>query len=289
MKKNDSPNPLPNQLVAIAAEGSRVRRAIEMLAESSPQLAGAIRRAIPFIGRSALPVNVRAVEAVSLDATMEALTKPWHSTPLAIEPGGSTGVLAFDGGAVAIVLNGLLGGEGKPPPALTANFLTTTQTALMARVAIGVCAAFSEALARAGLTIAPRAKSAPEPHGESAPITCTIEIGEGEFVGRIVLSIAKDALLARAGGAKAIEATAPDPRISATVETIEVELVAELGRARMRLCDIARLKPGETLRLDAPITGSVDVLAQGRAIFSGRPTAVNGQIAVRLDRERHEG
>jgi flagellar motor switch protein FliM len=284
MKKSDP----PNQLIAIAAEGSRVRRAIEILSESSQALAGAIRRAIPFVGRNALPVKVTSVAAVSVEATTLALTKPWHMAKLVIEPGGSAGMIAFDGVAVAMVLDGLLGGEGKAPPTLAANLLTTTQTALMARVASGVCAAFSEALARAGLTLAPRAKDAPEAHGETAPITCTIEVGEGEHIGRVVLAIAKDALLARAGGETVKETDAPDPRIAGTVERIEVELVAELGRARMRLRDIARLQPGETLRLDAPLTGSVDVLAQGRPIFSGRPTAINGQIAVRLDRG-HEG
>ncbi|MEO7109538.1 MAG: FliM/FliN family flagellar motor switch protein [Polyangiaceae bacterium] len=278
----------PNQLIAIAAEGSRVRRAIEILAEASQALEGAIRRAIPFVGRNALPVKVHSVQAVSLESTIEALTKPWHLAQLTIEPGGSAGIIAFDGAAVAMVLDGLLGGEGKAPPALTAPLLTTTQTALMARVSTGVCGAFSEALARAGLTLAPRAKSAPEAHGETAPITTIIEVGDGEHVGRIVLAIAKDALLARASGETTKASESLDPRIAGTVERIEVELVAELGRARMRLHDIARLQPGDTLRLDAPLTGSVDVLAQGKPIFSGRPTAINGQIAVRLDRG-HEG
>jgi flagellar motor switch protein FliM len=284
MKKSDP----PNQLISIAAEGSRVRRAIEVLSESAQALEGAIRRAIPFIGRNALPVKVHSVQAVSLESTKDILKKPWHATPLAIEPGGSAGMLAFDGGAVAMVLDGLLGGEGKAPPPLTAALLTTTQSALMARVATGVCASFSEALARAGLTLVPRAKDAPEAQSETAPITCIIEVGEGDHVGRIVLAIAKDAVLAKAGGEIVKEAETLDPRIAGTVERIEVELVAELGRARMRLRDIARLKPGETLRLDAPLTGSVNVLAQGRTIFSGRPTAINGQIAVRLDRG-HEG
>ncbi|MEO8875813.1 MAG: FliM/FliN family flagellar motor switch protein [Polyangiaceae bacterium] len=278
----------PNQLLAIAAEGSRVRRACEVLSESAPMLASAVRRAIPFVGKSALPVHVREVEAAPIEATLNALARPWHSTPLAIEPGGSTGLLAFDGKAVAMVLDGLLGGDGKSPTPLTANNLTSTQIALMARVSVGVCAAFSEALARAGLTIAPRSKAAAEAHGETAPITCAIEVGEGENIGRIVLSIAKDALLARSTGETPKESAGPDPRISATVETIEVELVAELGHARMRLADLAALKPGATLRLDSPITGSVDVRAQGHTIFCGRPTAINGQIAVRLDRG-HEG
>ena len=66
-----------------------------------------------------------------------------------------------------------------------------------------------------------------------------------------------------------------------------MELVAELGHTRMTLRDLAMLQPGTTLRLDAPLSGSVEVLAQGQTIFAGRPTAINGQIAVRLD--RHEG
>jgi flagellar motor switch protein FliM len=284
MKKSDP----PNQLIAIAAEGSRVRRAIEILSEASQALEGAVRRAIPFIGRNALPVKMKLVQAVSTESTMEMLKKPWHLAHLSIEPGGSAGMLAFDGAAVAMVLDGLLGGEGKAPPPLTAALLTTTQNALMARVATGVCASFSEALARAGLTLAPRAKDAPEAQAETAPITCIIEVGEGDHVGQIVLAIAKDAVLAKAGGEVMKDPAAPDARIAGTVERIEVELVAELGRARMRLRDIARLQPGETLRLDAPLTGSVDVLAQGKPIFSGRPTAINGQIAVRLDRG-HEG
>lgn len=278
-----------DQVLVIAAEGSRVRRAVETLTEAGPSLAGAFRRAIPFIGRSAMPVVVRSVNAAPIEKTLATLAKPWHQTALVIEPGGSAGLLAFDGCAVATVLDGLLGGDGKKPSPLTTSNLTTTQMALMARVATGVCAALSEALSRIGLSLAPRGKNAPDAHGETAPITCTIEIGEGENVGRVLIAIAKDALVSKSAGISPKKETTEklDSRIVSTLVEVEVELVAELGHARMRIAELASLQPGATLRLDAPISGSVGVMAQGHCIFSGRPTAINGQIAVRLD--RHEG
>lgn len=277
-----------DQVLVIAAEGSRVRRAIERLDEAGTAIAGAVRRAMPFVGRSALPVVIKPATAAPMETSIASLAKPMHQTAITIEPGGSAGVLAFDGAAVAMVLDGLLGGDGKNPAALKNDKLTTTQAALMTRVAAGLCSSLSEALGKLGLTLAPRAKGAPEPHGETAPITCAVEIGEGAHVGRILLVIAKDALAQKTTDAAPAKAAASlDARIVSTVEQIEVELVAELGHARMRLADLAALAPGATLRLDAPISGSVGVMAQGQALFSGRPTAVNGVIAVRLD--RHEG
>ncbi len=284
-----SQEPAKNQVLAISSEGAPVRRAVEVLAETGPALAGALRRAIPFLSKSAVPIKVVSVEAQPIEQTTGQLAKPWHAMSIVIEPGQSAGILALDGPAVALVLDGLLGGDGKNPAPLKGTTLSTTQAALMNRVSIGLCAAFSEALTRIGLKLAPRAKGAPGSPGENAPITLTLEIGEGMGAGRIVLAIAKDALLVKLTpfAPPKKDASELDHRIVATIEQIEVELVAELGHARMTLAALSTLRPGTTLRLDAPLSGSVEVLAQGQSIFSGRPTAINGQIAVRLD--RHEG
>src|SRR4029077_11612889 len=104
-----------------------------------------------------------------------------------------------------------------------------------------VCSAVSEALSRIGLSLAPRGKTAPEPHGETAPITCTIEIGEGENIGRVLIAIAKDAHVKKSAeiSPQKEENEKLDSRIVATVEQVEVELVAELGHARMRIADLA--------------------------------------------------
>ncbi|HEX7663400.1 MAG TPA: FliM/FliN family flagellar motor switch protein [Polyangiaceae bacterium] len=284
-----SQEPAKNQVLAISSEGAPVRRAIEVLSETGPALAGALRRAIPFLSKNGTPIKVTSVEALPLDQTTGQLAKPWHSMALVIEPGQSVGILALDGPAVAMVLDGLLGGDGKNPSPLKGSTLSTTQVALMTRVSTGLCTAFSEALTRIGLKVAPRPKNAPDSPGETAPITIKLQIGDGTNIGHVVLAIAKDALLAKSTpfAPPKKETPALDPRIANTVEQIEVELVAELGHTRMTLADLAMLQPGATLRLDAPLSGSVEVLAQGQAIFAGRPTAINGQIAVRLD--RHEG
>lgn len=73
-----------------------------------------------------------------------------------------------------------------------------------------------------------------------------------------------------------------DLRVAATVREVHVNVVAELGRIKFKLGDLAKLRVGDTLRLDVPVDGDVDVRIESEVLFKGQPRTVGSQIAIQL-------
>lgn len=147
----------------------------------------------------------------------------------------------------------------------------------------GVVKAFSEVLSRKfGLTLQAEAPDAEAAISEGAPVACCLEIGEGAQVGRIVLLLAKEALLGDSDSRDEAERHPQDARVAAVVGQVELEMVAELARVRMTLGRISALKAGDTIRLDVPVGGTVSVRVDGRMLLRGHPTTSAGQIAIRV-------
>jgi len=117
---------------------------------------------------------------------------------------------------------------------------------------------------------------------EGAPIACSFELGSGEQIGRVVLLVAKEALL---GSVDEKDATAqlPDTDVARVVDEVELDLVVELARLRMTIGQLSSLRAGDTIRLDVPVGAAVDVRADGHAVLRGHPTTHAGQIAIRIE------
>jgi len=270
------------KLLRFALEGERVRRAASALEQVSPQLVSALRRAMPFLARRGAQVALCFARAVPLGELLADLPRPIHATHL-VSPGGLRGALILDAGAIATVLDGVLGGDGRAPLQLDAERLTGPQSALMARVIDGVVRSLCEPLSRKfGLVLQPAAPDAEDASSEGAPVACSFELGSGPHVGRIVLLVAKEALL---GGSDDGDASAPssDPRVARVIEQVELDVVAELARVRMTLGHLSSLKAGDTIRLDVPVGAAVDVRADGHVVLRGHPTTSGGQIAIRVE------
>lgn len=273
-------------LLRVVAEGGRVRRAAGRIDDLHDGLAAALRRAVPFLGRRATPIQVTGANAEKLGDTLSSLPRPHFVVPLACAPSASPGALAFDGDAVSLLLDGLLGGNGQTPPMLSPDGLSGAQVALVSRVAAGIVSAFGEVLAPLGVSLgavpaaAPRKHDA-DPSSEAIPIVVHLQFGADASVGHILLVLPKDALATRT--LVFAPATTPrDARVVAAVSKVEVELVAELGHRRMRISDLGRLKVGDTLRFSTRVDGTASVRIGDRALFTARPTAQNGQIALRV-------
>ena len=119
---------------------------------------------------------------------------------------------------------------------------------------------------------------------ETAPIVCSFELGAGPQLGRVMLLVAKEALLRGAEERQGNSPEGADPRVADVLGHVELELVAELARMPMSLGRIASLRVGDTLRLDVPVGGTVHVRAEGRSVLRGHPTTSAGQIAIRIER-----
>jgi flagellar motor switch protein FliM len=190
----------------------------------------------------------------------------------------------MDGTVAAIILDGVLGGDGSAVPKFDPSGLTAAQKALVARVATNIVDNITEALGPSlglSLRIVPANDDAPD---EATPLTCVFEVATGELRGNLVLALAKDAVLTRTKAAALAQVHPPSPKVAAFLETVEVEVIAELGRDRKRLAEVTNLRVGDILRLDVPVNEHVKVRVGNNASFVGEPTAVSGQVAIRFVR-----
>jgi flagellar motor switch protein FliM len=270
------------QLLRFALEGERVRRAASSLEKASPQLASAIRRSMPFLAKRGAQVALCFARALPLGELLADLSRPIHATHL-VAPSGARGALILDAGAIAMVLDGVLGGDGSSPLKLDPEGLSPPQVALIARVIDGAVRSLSDVLSKKfGFELRAAPPDGDDASSEGAPIACSFELGSGETLGRVVLLIAKEALLGAADD-REHAAHPQDAGVARVIEEVELELVVELARMRMTLGHLSALKVGDTIRLDVPVGGAVDVRADGHVVLRGQPTTNAGQIAIRIE------
>jgi flagellar motor switch protein FliM len=198
-------------------------------------------------------------------------------------PGGVHGAVLLDAGAIAMFLDGVLGGHGDDVPVLNPQGLSAPQAALITGLAVGIARAFSDALVGTlGVRFESRAVSADDGLSESTPIACVLEFGSEERIGRVALLLPKEVLLPAADDSDVLPTGGADPRVVGVLEGVEIELVAELGRTHLRVADLGALRVGDTLRLDVPVSGTVTVRAREHVLLRGRPTTSGGRIAIEI-------
>jgi flagellar motor switch protein FliM len=284
----------PANFLRLALEGERTRKAVAACERESHRLIAALRRAVPFLSRRGLAVSLLYAQATPFTDVVGTLKAPFFAVHVTAKPGNARGVLLLDAGANAMLLDGVLGGNGQSIPTLNAAGLTSPQTALVSGLASGIARAFSECLFGAiGVMLEVSPPPGDDAAADSCPIACALEFGANEQVGRVILLLPKEVLLAE----PAVATTATlDPRIAAVLEQVEVEIVAELARVRMKVSELVALKVGDTLRLDVPVNGTVTVRAGEKELLRGKPTTLGGRIAVRVGdagvadgKTRHEG
>jgi flagellar motor switch protein FliM len=271
-------------LLNVAGDGQRTRRALAVVRRASGDLSNALRRALPFLVRRGAELEIEAIAAVSLHDARANLASPTHTVELVTQPSGAHGAILLDRRAVSMVFDGVLGAEGPPPPDDEPAELTPTQSAVVRRVIRAIVDAFCDVMVRhAGVRFEPIGAPGESP-AEGIPICCRFRIALHGQEACIVLLLPKDALVGSSELPTVIRPTDPDPRVLATLGEAEIELVAELGRRRFRLSELANLQPGTLLRLDLPLETEARVHVRGRTILSGRPTSHAGQVCVRIAR-----
>lgn len=285
--------PEGTSLLRISADGQRTRRAAAVLERAAPDLAAALKRALPFFVRRGAEIDVEEVHASPSDEILDGLPGPRHQVDLVATSGGARGALVLDGVAVALILDGVLGGDGSRPPVLDEKGLSKAQAALVGRLAKAIVEAFGEVAPPHGVSKFEITQSSGDRPAEGIPLACAFRITEkddtgAERVARIVLFVAKDAILGIAERTVVVRSSGSDPRVLAAVAEAEIELVAELGRRRAKFALLAGLKPGDLLRLELPLETEARVHVGGKVLFRGRPTSHAGQVGIRIS-ARHEG
>jgi flagellar motor switch protein FliM len=273
------------KLLRFAVEGARVRKAASALEQASPQLASALRRAMPFLARHGAQVALCFARALPIGELLGDLPRPIHATHLTVASGAARGAIVLDAGAIAMVLDGVLGGNGTALPRLDPSGLTPPQVALVSRVVDGVVRSLSEALTRRfGIALQTITPDSDDASSEATPMACSFELGAGTELGRVVLLLPKDAVLGGSEERHDPSTNAVDPRVAGVVEQVELDLVAELARMKMALGQLWKLRVGDTIRLEVPVGAAINLRANGQIVLRGHPTTSVGQIAIRIAR-----
>lgn len=275
--------PVATGPLRFALEGQGFRRAVALIEGESTRLATALRRALPFLARREVPITLGWARALPMSDALRDLPRPVHVSALTVEPGRGPGALVLDTNALRLLLDGVLGGDGRALPTLDAAGLTAPQRALVGRTVEGIVRAIGEVLSsRIGVSMT-LASDRPDPNSsDGTSIVCAFMLGTD--LGRVLLVLPKNALL---GPGAEVTSALPAPEtynqhVLRALDGVDLELVVELARVPTRLDVVLGLKVGDTLPLGVPVSEPVSVRIDDKPMFRGRPTTVAGCIAVRI-------
>ena len=262
----------PYDLASGRSGGEGSKRAVRGAERLGETLAAALRRAIPFLGRRGIPVVFESAK-VHAGGEQQASYVAAFDCP---DRGG--GLLAFDRTVSALLVEGLLGGDGKKPLALPGERLSRVQTAFMRSASVQILAALSEVAQKAhGCVFRAREEAGPETAQVNTNIAIELRLGDSGSI----LVLVPQTLFASADDHAAPRG--PDPRVVATLYSAPVEVSVELGRARLAMRKLMNLQVGATLVLDTTVDGRAMVRVDGRVVAQGRPKAEAGHMAVRIE------
>jgi flagellar motor switch protein FliM len=250
------------------------------------------RKTLPFLVKRRARLVPEPVCIVDLGAERVVERGPVFEIVLEAEEGPAWACLTLGPEALAVMLEGALGGSEKNASSGIGADLTLAQTALVSKLARRLAEDFAEAVkSEVGIILrATSARSIPAGDERDAVFPDGLR-SECAFEG-----IAGDARMSIAMGAEALESAAKgdpepeeanDPRMSEAIVEVPVEVIAELGRVRLGLRRVLSLEVGQVLRLATAVDEPVIVRVAGVEKFRGAPVISRGQLSVEI-RGRHE-
>lgn len=271
----------------------RLRAAMQAMTRVALHFARLARRTMPFLVKRRTRLVPGAVAFVDLKAEPTVHQGPVYEVLLE-EPGGAGwACVLINADALAIMLEGALGGSGDGSSSALGSGLTVAQSALVSRVVRQLTEDFKRAVR--------------EEVGVSFEITVSHAVATGDDreaawddglgVDCVFEGLASPAKIAVTMGAEALEAALKereadepspgDPRMAEALHEVSLEVIAELGRVSLGLKRLLTLQPGQILRLGTALDDPAVVRVGGLPKFLGATVISRGQLAVQI-RARHE-
>lgn len=265
----------------------QLRSAASVMASLGLSFSRLARRSLPFIARyrsslRALPPGI--LDAGGLDALVG--PAPSYFVELSATKGRGWAAVGVNSSAIAVLLEGSLGGSALFDSAPIPTDLTGPQKALVDRVTRNLAQDLAETLTKeANNTFAvndkqsnsARSPQAATPQGMS--IVCEFE---GLAVpAAIVIGVSAEALASSLDSTTALSGEA-DPRMVEAVQDVPLELIAELGRVSMPLRQALAFAVGDVIRLRTATEDSIRVCIAGTPKFDAIPVTSRGQMAIEI-------
>jgi flagellar motor switch protein FliM len=267
-----------------------LRAAVGVMARVAQAFVRGCRRSMPFLVRYRCHVAPGTVE--TLASAAEFLGEPNEhafTARLASDGGRAWAAVSLDAGAIALVIEGALGGRAMTTLEPLSQPPTAAQKALLGRIVLSLAGDLAAALAEeAKLELArvsdDHSHTNVPPAGDVLRVACTVE-GLGTPAS-VIIAVSAPSLEASCKEAAEDEPSL-DPRLADTMREVPVEVVAELGRVQVGLRSLLGLRVGEVLRLPTATDDPLTVRVGGVAKFAASPIVSRGQLAIEI-KARHE-
>jgi flagellar motor switch protein FliM len=299
-----SPNPFNVPRGSIAPGGQPIKR-LDLTGRDRQMSAGIAamdrvgatfarfaRRSLPFLARYRTRITPSPVRLVGPDGD-PSLTplSPSFTVMMTSADGFTWASITMDANAIAITIEGALGGGAIQEATGVGPDLSPAQRALISRIAKSLATDLANALKEeTKLIVAPSVHTGPEQGmtpskpGDSMHLICEME--GLPFPASLILAVSAEPIEAAARDQGAEEPTHGDPRMGEALQEVPVEVAAELGRVSLGLHQVLGLRVGDVLRLSTAVDDTINLRIAGVIKFTGTPTTSRGQISVEI-KERH--
>ncbi|MCC6216230.1 MAG: FliM/FliN family flagellar motor switch protein [Polyangiaceae bacterium] len=276
----------PVRPLDLSGTDRRLKGALALTARVAAALARGARRALPFLARDRIDLVPESPGLAAVHGPLAGLERPLFAALLEGDQGRARVALVLDGGAIATLTAGTLGGDGSATSG-GARELSLAERALLGRITRALADELARALGAEGVQVTATSLQALRPDDEGAiPLDGIYVATRFEGAGaRGGLTIAFGSELLEALGEAPADEPPPqhgDPRMADAVREVPVEVTAELGRVKLPLSRVLSLRPGEVLRLGTAVDDSIRVRVGSLPRLTGVPVLSRGQLAVRI-------
>lgn len=271
----------------------RLRGAMQAMARVATNFARAARRSMPFLVKRRSRLIPGAVVFVDISPEARAVSSPVYEVLFEDPDGPARASLFFSTDAVAVMLEGALGGAGGSTSSGLGSALSVAQSALVTRIVKQLAEDFVLAVkAEVGVEIRVQSARAiamgddrEASFGDGLGVDCLFD-GLGPTT-KISLAMGAEALEAAIKDKESDDPALGDPRFAEALFEVPIEVVAELGRVSLGLRRLLTLQPGQILRLSTALDDAAVVRVAGVTKFTGSPVISRGQLAIQI-KARHE-
>lgn len=274
----------------------RLGSAVRALGQIAERFAKGSRRSMPFLSRQKARIVAGEVSLGSPPGEPDTPDGPTYHVNLESPDGHAWAIVRLDTGAIALILDGTLGGSPNVKLDLAEVFgkeMTVAQRALVGRVAVAIADDYSTAVRSvANLELRTvgaeglRAGEELDLPKDAISVDCSFD--GLATPGNIQLIIGAEVLEAAIQAQADQDAVTGDPRMGLAVRGVSVQVVAELGRLELGLGRILALKKGDTLRLSTAVEEPIALRVAGMSKFDVVPVISRGQLSVQVKSRRTE-
>jgi flagellar motor switch protein FliM len=263
-----------------------LRAAMQTMTRVGVRFARAARRTLPFLVRRRAKLDPQPVCVADSPAEPGERTGALFEVHLAENGGSGWATVLLDSEAIALVLDGALGGQSASAPTTE---LSLAERALVGRLARSLGEDFAAALRdECGIllqvsSLRSIAEEDPyEPPGsDGLRVGCKIDGISGNPTISVTIGASSLEAAVREQEEEA-EPSGGDPRMAEAIREVPVEVVAELGSMTLGLRRVLSLRVGQVLRLPTAVDDPVILSVAGSRKFTGVPVVSRGQLAIEI-------